>query len=303
MNRFTTGNPILPGIGLCDPHVRIYDDHAYLYATHDKSPENTDFVMEDWWIWSSPDLVNWRHECTIRPEETYFGQPDSSCWAGDAMERDGKHFFYFSRGPKDIGVLAGDTPIGPWHDPLGKPLLAAGLLPTEIRDPGLFKDDDGECYIVFGTWDFYIARLNEDMISLAEPPRPLSIINPEGPYGKGKLDDKPNLHKRNDIYYLSWGCYYGMSASPYGPYACCGSIIVAENVAPELRYKHQHITHDRHGSFFAWRGQWYFICNEMGLTQSMYFRDSSIHTVNYAADGRIRPVQITTAGVSLNPPA
>ncbi len=36
------------------------------------------------------------------------------------------------------------------------------------RDPGLFIDDNGCPYIVFGTWDFYIAKLNEDMISFAE---------------------------------------------------------------------------------------------------------------------------------------
>ena len=181
-----SGNPILPGIGLCDPHVRIYNDRAYLYATHDNSADSQDFVMEDWWIWSSADLVDWTHECTIRPEETYYGKADSSCWAGDAMERDGKYYFYFSRGPKNIGVVESDTPTGPWRDPLGRPLLAEGLVPCEIRDPGLFKDDNGEVYIVFGTWEFYIARLNPDMISLAEPPKKLSILNPEGPYGMGK---------------------------------------------------------------------------------------------------------------------
>lgn len=312
----TSGNPILPGIGLCDPHVRIYNDKAYLYATHDKSPNNKGYIMEDWWIWSSPDLVEWTHECTIRPEETYLGQPYSSCWAVDAIERNGKHYFYFSCGPRNIGVMESDTPVGPWRDPLGKALLTEGTVPTEIRDPGLFKDDDGEYYIVFGTWDFFIARLNEDMISLAETPRKIIIRNPQGPYpndDKRPTDDKPCLHKRGGLYYLSWGCYYGISDSVYGDYDCKGSFILEENVAPSLRFKHlanvpttlryeeRCLTYDRHGSFFEWRGQWYFICNEMGVTRNALFRDSSISYVNYFDDGLIKPIHITETGVSLPP--
>lgn len=294
-----SGNPIIPGLGVCDPHIRIYNDRAYLYATHDKSAQSTKFVMDDWWIWSSDDLVNWKHEWTLRPEETYYGQPDSSCWAVDEMERDGKHYLYFSRGPKNIGVVVSDTPVGPWRDPLGRALLPEGLVPTAIRDPGLFKDDDGECYIVFGTFDFYMARLNRDMISLAEHPRLITIHNPAGPCAPGKTDDKPFLHKRNGIYYLSWGCFYSMSDKLYGPYDCKGTLITVENVDPSLHYKHKAIDHDRHGSFFEWRGQWYFICNEMGVTQNSRFRDSSLCYVSYKSNGEIEPLKITTQGVTL----
>ena len=59
-----------------------------------------------------------------------------------------------------VGVLAGESPVGPWYDPLGRALIAAGSVATEARDPGLLLDDDGQAYIVFGTWDFFIARLN-----------------------------------------------------------------------------------------------------------------------------------------------
>jgi arabinoxylan arabinofuranohydrolase len=295
----SSGNPILPGIGLCDPHIRIFHDRAYLYATHDRSEESTDFAMDDWWIWSSSDLVNWTHESTVRPEDTYIGRPYSSCWAVDAIEKAGQYYFYFSRGQKEIGVLKSSTPVGPWEEVLGRPLIPDGMTQTEARDPGLFIDDDGQAYIVFGTWNFYMARLNEDMVSLAETPRKIAILNPEGPYGKGKTDDKPYLHKREGIYYLSWGCYYAMSNCIYGPYDCKGSIISEENVAPSLRYDKFEITHDRHGSFFEWRGQWFFICNEMGKTQSMHYRDSSISYVNYLPNGEIEPIRITEEGVSL----
>lgn len=285
-------NPILPGLGVCDPHVRVYGERAYLYATHDYSKDNTTYRMDDWWIWSSDDLQNWTHECTIHPQQTYYGKADQSCWAVDAIERGGQHFFYFSRGPREIGVLRADSPVGPWQDPLGQPLIADGMVATEARDPALFCDDDGEYYIIFGTWNFFIARMHPDMVSLAEVPRPLEIIDPQGPYGAGKTDDKPCLHKRDGIYYLSWGCFYGMSAHLYGPYLCQGSFLDESGVDPSLHYRKYPITIDRHGSFFIWHGQWYFICNEMGRSQNPFFRDSSLARVHYGPDGKILPIEI-----------
>jgi len=50
-------NPIVPDVGLNDPHIHIINGKAYVYAIHEKSIENENFIMEDWWIWSSTDLV------------------------------------------------------------------------------------------------------------------------------------------------------------------------------------------------------------------------------------------------------
>jgi len=299
MNKLLSGNPILPGRGVCDPHVRIFGDKAYLYATHDLAPDSTRFVMTDWWIWSSADLVHWTHECTLRPEDTYIGPGFQSCWATDAAEKNGRYYWYFSEGSKRTGVVVAETPTGPWRDPLGRPLIGDGVVPVGAYDPGVFIDADGTPYLVFGVWDYYIARLNDDMISLAEAPRRITIHNPAGPYGPGKTDDKPYLHRRGGIYYLSWGCFYGMADRVYGPYACCGSIITEERVAPALRYQDQAITYDRHGSFFEWRKQWYFICNDMSQTRSRFFRDSALGYVSYRHDGAIEPIRLDTAGVGL----
>lgn len=292
-----TGNPLLPGRGVCDPHVRIFGSRAYMYATHDASPDNDHFVMKDWWIWSSPDLVHWTHECTLRPEMTYLNAGFSSCWATDAAERNGRYYWYFSEANKRTGVVVGDTPVGPWRDPIRKPLIGDNVIPVGAYDPGIFVDDDGTPYIVVGVWEFYIARLNEDMISLGGPPRRLDIRHPEGPYGKGRTDDKPFLHKCNGIYYLSWGCFYAVSDRLEGPYDCRGSIIVEKNVSPSLRYHHKPITYDRHGSFFKWRGQWYFICNDMSRSQNVFFRDTCISMVHYRSNGDIEPVHIDPRGV------
>ena len=288
-------NPILPGKGVCDPHIRIFNNRAWLYATHDASASNTGFTMHDWWVWSSSDLVNWTHESTLRPEETYHKAPSTTCWATDCVKSNGKYYFYFSMGVTDVGVVVGDTPKGPWCDPLGKPLLPASLTPTEERDPGIIIDDHGNAYIVFGVWDFYIARLNKDMISLAEPPRKIKLDQKDGPYGPGKTDDKPYLHQYKGKYYLSWGCFYAMSDNIYGPYTYKGSVIVQERTSPEFQTG---LTMDRHGCFFELNNQWYFMCNDQSWPGSHgFYRNSVISYIHYRDNGEIEPVRLDVVGV------
>ena len=198
-------NPIVPAMGLNDPHVHIFNDKAYVYATHDKSIENEKFIMEDWWIWSSADLVNWELESVLDPADTYIGAGFQSAWATDAAYRDGKYYWYFSELNEQTGVVVGDSPVGPWKDPLGKPFLAEDLTPTHEYDISVIEYE-GIHYAVFGVWDYYIARMDEDMISLAEEPRKIVINNPRGPYNQDGLntehptDDKPFVHERNGIF-------------------------------------------------------------------------------------------------------
>ena len=49
-------NPIVPNVGSTDPEIRIYDNHAYLYATDDAEPKARNLLMYDWWVWRSDDL-------------------------------------------------------------------------------------------------------------------------------------------------------------------------------------------------------------------------------------------------------
>jgi hypothetical protein len=152
------------------------------------------------------------------------------------------------------------------------------------------------------------------MISLAEAPRLLSILDKEGPYGKGSTDDKPFMHRRGDLYYLSWGSYYAIGTSPYGPFRCKGALLQPEHVdptflndsasheppgsPPRLRPKNW-LNYDRHGSFFEWRGRWFFACNDQsqpGATE--FFRRSVLCDVDYLADGTIAPLKLTRQGVA-----
>ena len=292
------------GHGATDPHVRIFGDRAYMYASHEAARESDRFVMRDWQVWSSDNLLDWRLESTLTPGETYIGKPIDGCWATDAIEKDGKYYWAFSEVDKagdrhQIGMVVGDSPAGPWRDVLGKPLLADRIVDTEVYDPCFFKDDDGTVYILFGVWNYDIAEMAGDMLSIKGPPLPLEIRDPEGPYGPGKTDDKVFLHKREGLYYLSWGSYYAVSDTVTGPYNYRGCIVDPKRMEDRFRERTwpHGPTQGRHGSFFEWNGQWFFIYCEMCFSGNRYFRDFWISYVHYRENGDIEPIRINSLAV------
>lgn len=261
--------------------------------------------MPDWWIWSSKNLVDWQHECIIDPKDTY-AKGTKGCFAVDAAYKDGKYYLYFSEYTNSVGVLVSDTPVGQWKDPLGKPIVSNETIDWHrVYDPAVFIDEDGTPHLVFGHCRHYIARLNEDMISLAEEPHHI-VENHDAGFCTGencpsRLEDKPFLHKANGKYYLSIGAFYGMSDHVYGPYECQGAFIKAENFPDTHQFQQgEHdMTTDRHGSFFEYDGQWYFACNDLSQTQELYFRDFSIMKIDYDKAGKIIPPSLDPAGIRI----
>jgi arabinoxylan arabinofuranohydrolase len=280
---YKNGNPIVPYVGMADPHIFIFDDKAYLYATRDIDSLQTrnKFVMPDWHIWSSQDLIHWDHERTIYPTETYMGK-SNDCWATDMGYRNGKYYFYFSNKNLSTGVMISDHPAGPFKDKLGKPLLDTGLTTSKEYDPTILIDDDAERtpYIVFGhhkdndpLLGYYIARLNEDMISLAEVPR---RINFTADLDVMNNDDKPNLHKYKGVYYLSSGSHYATSTNVYGPYTKRGN----------SGFGKFGLTAQAHGNYFMWNQQWFHTWCKFHLGKEVArYRESYITYVHYKADG------------------
>ena len=258
-------NPVIPRLGVCDPHIHIFNNRAYLYASHDRSEQNKTWLMDDWQIWSSADLVHWQYESTFRPEDTYIG-PCERCWAVDAAEKNGKYYYYFSNGDVDTGAAVSDRPGGPFRDALGKPLLPQDITPSLQYDPTVFVDDDGTPYLIWGCIrgdGYYIARLNENMISLAETPRQIRV---DDRYAR---DDKSFLHKKNGIYYLSCGSFYATSDNVYGPYHARGTLGVSED----------------HGSFFSWNGQDFYAYTI--FDPGYFYRGTGICYIHYRANGEM----------------
>eukprot|EP00656_Telonema_subtile_P025310 TRINITY_DN27396_c0_g1_i1.p1 TRINITY_DN27396_c0_g1~~TRINITY_DN27396_c0_g1_i1.p1 ORF type:complete len:281 (+),score=39.09 TRINITY_DN27396_c0_g1_i1:346-1188(+) len=148
------------------------------------------------------------------------------------------------------------------------------------------------------------------MVSLNETLRHVTVLDSYGPCGDNKTDDKPFLHRHQDTYYLSWGCFYGTSSSVYGPYQTRGSVVDTASIAPDFRmpapaagtpwYLGEDYT-DRHGSFLQANGQWYFAANDRSHSGDSKspgsFRDSVMGYVHYREDGSIEPMVINSTGV------
>ena len=43
-------NPIIPLRGVCDPHMHVFNDRVWLYASHDAIAGSDYFCMHDWQI-------------------------------------------------------------------------------------------------------------------------------------------------------------------------------------------------------------------------------------------------------------
>jgi hypothetical protein len=41
-------NPVVPNVGMADPHVHFWDGMFYMYATSDFAANNTGYLMKQW---------------------------------------------------------------------------------------------------------------------------------------------------------------------------------------------------------------------------------------------------------------
>ncbi len=266
-------NPILKGLGVSDPHVRVFQDTMYLYSGHDANPKDKTWVMKDWRVFSSTDLRHWSLQRTISPKDNYMDDNSTDCWASDAATRNGKYYFYFSDRKRGVGVMSASSPTGNFKDALGKPLVAP------MHDPTILIDDDVEKtpYVIYGDKEgggFHIAKLNADMISIAEIPKPIQI-NGDAWENAPHWMDKNYLFKHKDWYYLSWGRDYAVSKNIYGPYQCFGGVGKGYN-----------LNEFAHGSFFKWKGQFYHIWCYY-INKGYKFRESIITYCHIDDSGKI----------------
>ena len=189
----TYGNPLSDTQFMADPTAIEYDGRLYVYATNDQQEfdvssgiqSNTYGKITQLVCLSTADMVNWTNHGII---DVKAAAPWIwTSWAPSVVSRvegDGKtHFYmYFTNSAAGIGVLTATSPLGPWTDPLGKPLVdkntpGIGNI-SQIIDPGVaIKPDGSEAYLTFGGGDITgtelqpgnvrIVKLGDDMISFA----------------------------------------------------------------------------------------------------------------------------------------
>src|ERR1017187_8579239 len=228
-----SGNPIFPG-WYADPEAKVFGKEYWVYPTC-SAPYNEQTFFD---AFSSPDLVHWTRHGRILDTNTVTWAR-RAIWAPAMAEKDGRYFIFF--GANDIqndgqlggiGVAVADNPAGPFRDYLGKPLIDRFHNGAQPIDPFVFRDQDGQHYIIYGGWRHCnIARLKEDF-SGVEPLADGTVfkeITPEG-YVEG-----PFLFRRGSKYYFMWSeggwtgpnysVAYAIADSPLGPYKRIGKIL------------------------------------------------------------------------------
>ncbi len=295
---FSAQNPIVQTAYTADPAPMVYNDRLYVYTTHDED-DSTWFTMNDWKVFSTNDMVNWTDHGVILSYKD-FDWAKRDAWAAQCVERNGKFFMYVPMISKTnnkgaIGVGVADSPFGPFHDPLGKPLVQSEW--GDI-DPTVFIDDDGQAHLYWGNPKLKYVKLNENMISysgdIVEVPMTEEAFgkrdgkeNPERPT---KYEEGPWLYKRKDLYYLFWPggplpefIGYSTSKSAQGPWKYGGIIMPAEGKS-----------FTNHPGVIDFRGKTYFFYHNGALPGGSGFtRSVSVQEINFNKDGSISPFKMT----------
>ncbi len=303
----TAQNPFVQTWFTSDPAPLVVGDRMYVYTGHDE--DNADFFwMQEWRVYSTEDMVNWQDHGSPLALES-FSWADDRAWASQAIERNGKYYWYICAHSKlsngmAIGVAVGDTPTGPFRDAIGKPLFENGS--WDHIDPTVMIDDDGQAWLMWGNPRVYYLKLNPDMISYSGELGQLSMT--EEAFGSPSMDKRekgkqykdsyvegPWLTKRNGKYQLLYAAggvpehiSYSTAPSPTGPWTYAGQIM------PLCDTK----SFTNHCGVADFKGHSYFFYHTGKLPNGGGFgRSVAVEEFKYNADGSFPTIMPTDEGV------
>lgn len=283
-------NPIINHLYTADPAALVYNDTCYIFTGYDEG--STGYVMKDWYIFSSTDMVHWTdHGPRLTLSDFSWARADA--WAGHCVEKNGKFYWYVPVSHKtisgfSIGVAVADHPLGPYKDARGSALITNNMttnvdISWDDIDPGVFVDTDGQAYLYWGNTSCKMIKLKSNMI---ETEGSIQYINLRS------FTEAPWVHKRNNTYYLSyaaeWTEYidYAISNSPLGPWTYKGRL--NDRVPSETN----------HQAIIEMKGRWYFIYHNAALPGGgPYKRSVCVDELFYNADGTIKKIVMTESGI------
>ena len=323
-------NPVMVQRFGADPWAMVYNDRVYLYMTGDEPvtgegsvPKTNDYSnITTLRVLSSADLVNWEDHGSVRAA----GASGAAKWAGNSwapcaawknIDGQDKFFLYFANSGGGIGVLTADSPTGPFTDPLGKPLVSRNTPTcdsvTWLFDPAVLVDEDGSAYLYFGggipegreadPGPARVVRLNDDMISLAGDPEPISP-----PW----LFEDSGINRFGDTYVYSYcsnfnvpssgsaqgfgsgEIVYLVSDSPTGPFTFGGSVLKNPGVFFGVGGNNHHC-------MFSFRGEWYITYHAATLDKKLGwnagYRSTFVDRLALNENGLPAPTKGTYTGV------
>ncbi len=298
-------NPLFRDAFTADPAPLVVGDTLYLYVGHDEAHGNQMFNITEWLCYSTKDMKHWTpHGSVLKP--TDFKWATGEAWASQVVEKNGKFYYYTTvqHGEpcvgKAIGVAVGDSPLGPFTDARGTALVRDDTTPSDKPwndiDPTVFIDDDGSAYLAWGNPYLYFAKLKPNMIEIDGEIRRIEL-----PY----YTEGPWLHKRGDLYYLTYAAFahqgkwekicYATAPRIGGPWTYRG--ILTDQTKNSYTI---------HPGIVEFKGRWYLFYHTADLELNgekggLGRRSVAVEHLEYNADGTMKPVEQTAAGVSLPP--
>ncbi len=295
----TSGNPIFPG-WYADPEARIFNHQYWVYPTF-SAPYNEQVFLD---AFSSPDLIHWTKHLHVL-DTTNIHWAKRAVWAPSIVEKNKKFYLFF--GANDIqndqqqggiGIGVADNPSGPFKDYLGKPLIDKFHNGAQPIDQFVFKDKDGQYYLIYGGWGHCnIAKLNNDFTGFIpfDDGTTFKEITPKG-YVEGSF-----MILRNNKYYFMWSeggwtgpdysVAYAMADSPFGPFTRIGKILQQDSTVATGAGHHSVIQ-------IPGTDKWFIIYHRrpLGETDGNH-RVTCIDEMHFDKNGFIEPVKITFKGV------
>ena len=310
-------NPAISAVYTPDPAPYVHGDKVYLFVDHDED-DATYFLMKDWLVFSTEDMVNWQYLGAQVSTATFqWASQGDRAWAAQAVERKGKWFWYLCCTTQDgkdaLAVAVADKPEGPWRDAIGGP-LATGF---GFIDPTIFVEDDGTPYLFWGNKGFRYGELNDDMISFKDGYRQVPGYTDPEAFGalQSKMDwsvghnrdmtqyeEGPWVTKRNGMYYVVYPAggvpeYMAYSTAPsiHGPWTFRGRIMDEAERSFTI-----------HGGNIHFKGHDYmFYHNGILPNGGGFHRSTAIEEFTFNDDGSIPFIPFTKRGVApvgtLNP--
>lgn len=298
-NSNTSGNPLLKD-WYADPEGVILNKQYWIYPTYSDVYEKQVFFD----AFSSIDLVNWiKHEKVLDTSNVKWAK--RAVWAPAIVEKNGNYYLFF--GANDIqnnteyggiGVALADNPGGPFKDLIGKPLIDKFYNGAQPIDQFVFKDKDGQYYIIYGGWRHCnIAKLNSDFTGLVpfEDGTIFREITPQN-YVEG-----PMMFIKDNKYYFMWSeggwtgpdysVAYAIADSPFGPFERVDKIL-QQDATIATGAGHHSIIHNEQDNL------WYIIYHRrpLGETEANH-RVTCIEQLFFDEQGLIKPVKLTNTGV------
>lgn len=323
------GNPVVAHKFGADPYALVVEDRVYLYNTNDvleydgegNVKDNTYSTINRLSVISSADLINWTDHGIIQAA----GPNGAAKWATQSwapaaahktIDGEERYFLYFANNATSIGVLTSTSPIGPWTDPIGKPLITRSTPGVEdvtwLFDPAVLMDDDGKAYIYFGGGipegkadmpnTARVMPLGDDMTSVLG-----EAVTIPAPY----MFEDSGINKVNGRYYYTYcsnfiegtrpenspppgEIAYMTSDHPMGPWTYQGTILKNPGHFFGIGGNNHHV-------MFEFNQSWYIAYHAQTLSKAMGvpkgYRSTHLNKVEFEADGTIREIAADMEGV------